>query len=58
MNTDGSPGVTVDTRLGARLPSLRWLAIALLAGGGLVLLIGARLLYLGASTSRPGSHTD
>jgi hypothetical protein len=52
MNADGSRGVTVDTRLGARLPFMRWIAIGFLAGGGLVLLTGAGLIYLGARRPR------
>jgi hypothetical protein len=52
MNADASRGVTVDTRLGARLPYLRWIVIGFLAGGGLVLLIGSSLIYLGARRPR------
>ena len=37
MNADASPGVTVDTRVGARVPFLRWVAIGFLAGLGCVL---------------------
>jgi hypothetical protein len=48
MNADGSPGVTVDTRVGARVPFLRWVAIGFLAGGALVLLVGAGFIYFGA----------
>ena len=52
MNADGSPGVTVETRLGARLPFLRWIAIGFLAGGALALLAGSLLVYFGARTPR------
>jgi hypothetical protein len=52
MNADGSPGVNVDTQLGARLPFLRWIAIGFLAGGGFVLLVGSALIYLGARKPR------
>jgi hypothetical protein len=52
MNADGSRGVTLDTRFGARVPYLRWIAIGFLAGGGLVLLMGSFLIYLGARTRR------
>jgi hypothetical protein len=53
MNADGSSNVAVDVRVGARLPFLRWVAIGFLAGGGVVLLIGASLIYLGARRPRP-----
>jgi hypothetical protein len=53
MNADGSRNVSVDARLGARVPSLHWFAIAFLAGGGLVLLIGGGLIYLGTRQRRP-----
>jgi hypothetical protein len=53
MNADGSRGVAVAVRLGARVPALRWVAIGLLAGGGLVLLLGGVLIYLGARKPRP-----
>jgi len=52
MNTDGSRGVSIDTRLGARIPSLRSFAIGLLAAGALVLLIAGGLLYLGIRRPR------
>jgi hypothetical protein len=48
MNADGSRDVSIDARLGARIPSLRWFAIGFLTGGGLVLLAGAGLIYFGA----------
>ena len=47
MNADGSPGVTVATTFGARVPFLRWIVIGFLAGGGLLLIAGATLIYLG-----------
>jgi hypothetical protein len=53
MNADGSRNVSVDARLGARVPSLHWFAIGFLAGGGLVLLIGGGLIYLGTRQRRP-----
>jgi hypothetical protein len=53
MNANGSRSVAVDVRFGARLPFLRWAAIGFLAGGGLLLLIGATLIYLGARKPRP-----
>jgi hypothetical protein len=53
MNADGSRKVSVDARLGARVPSLRWFTIGFLAAGGLVLLIGGGLIYLGTRQRRP-----
>jgi len=53
MNADGSRNVSVDARLGARVPSLHWFAIGFLAAGGLVLLIGCGLIYFGARKPRP-----
>lgn len=55
MNADGSQGVSVALRLGARVPALKWVAIGLLAGGGLILLLGGVLIYLGARTRPTGS---
>jgi hypothetical protein len=55
MNADGSRRVTVDARFGARVPYLRWVAIGFLATGGLVLLAGSFLIYLGARTPRAAS---
>src|SRR4051794_6438539 len=52
MNADGSPGVTVDARIGAHVPFLRWIAIGLLATGGLALLFGGTLIHLGVSRTR------
>lgn len=52
MNADGSRAVSVDARFGAKIPALRWFAIGLLAGGGLVLLAGACLIYWGARRPR------
>ena len=44
MNADGSPGVDVRADLGATLPSLLGIAIAGLAIGAVLLLVGALLL--------------
>jgi hypothetical protein len=51
MNADGSPGVDVSTRLGARISSLTGVAIGLLAGGVVFGLAAA--LMLRAGTRRP-----
>jgi hypothetical protein len=48
MNADGSRQVSIALRLGARVSALKWVAIGLLAGGGLVLVLGGTLVYLGA----------
>jgi hypothetical protein len=45
MNADGSSGVRADLAIGARLPHLLSIGIGALAGGALVLLIGAGGLY-------------
>jgi hypothetical protein len=48
MNADGSRDVAMTLRVGARVPALRWVAIGFLAGGGLLLVLGGALVYLGA----------
>jgi hypothetical protein len=58
MNADGSRNVSVDARLGARVPSLRWFAIGFLAAGGLVLVIGGSLIYLGTRHRRPAARGE
>lgn len=52
MNADASPGVTVATRFGAKVPWFKWVAIGCLAGGALALLVGGWLLYLGGRRRR------
>jgi hypothetical protein len=52
MNADGSSGVTVATRFGARLSFLKWIAVGFLAGGALALLVGSTLVYFGARRPR------
>jgi hypothetical protein len=47
MNADGSPNVSIVARVGARIPALKWVAIGLLAGGGVLLLAGGSLIYVG-----------
>jgi hypothetical protein len=48
MNEDGSRGINVDGRLGAELPWLFWLGLALLPGGVLVLVGGVVMVYFAA----------
>lgn len=47
MNADGSRNVLLALRVGARIPALRWIAIGSLIGGGVLLIVGASLVYLG-----------
>jgi hypothetical protein len=56
MNADGTRGVSVDTRLGARISSLGSFAIGLLAAGALLLLVGGGLMYLGIRRPRLASQ--
>jgi hypothetical protein len=55
MNADGSRGVTADISVGAEADFLIWLAIGLLLAGGIFLLGGAGLIYLGAHEPAPAS---
>ena len=48
MAADGSRGVNPELSIGARIPDLGWIAVAFLAGGGLLLAAGGVLIYLGA----------
>ncbi|QMV24536.1 hypothetical protein GQS52_25280 [Streptomyces sp. SCUT-3] len=41
MNADGSPGVGVEADVGATVPALPWIAAGLLAGGTVLLAVGA-----------------
>ncbi len=45
MNADGTAGVSLDVSVGAELDSLLWLAIAAIAVGGLVVLLGFALIF-------------
>jgi hypothetical protein len=54
MNADGSRTVSVDARFGAKVDALGWITAVALAAGGLVLLIGGGLIYLGARRPRHG----
>jgi hypothetical protein len=52
MNADGSRGVTLDAAFGAKVSALGWVVFGFLAGGGLVLVLGATLVYLGVRKPR------
>jgi len=47
MNADARPGINVAADLGARIPSLPWIAVGFLAAGA-VFAVGATLLIVGA----------
>jgi hypothetical protein len=52
MNADGSRGVVLDASFGAKVSAIGWVAFGFLAAGGLVLLTGAVLVYLGLKRPR------
>ena len=56
MNADARPGIAVGADLGARMPAVPWIAVGVLAAGGLFLAGGA-LLIAGAIRGRRASHT-
>ncbi len=45
MNADGTAGVSLDASVGAELEPLLWLAIAAIAVGGLVVILGLALIF-------------
>jgi hypothetical protein len=47
MNADGSRSVSVEAKLGARVPSLKWLTIGLFSAAGLLILGSGALMYFG-----------
>src|SRR5262245_24520207 len=53
MNADASRPVTVEASFGAKLSFLGWIIAGLFVGGGLLLLAGAGLIYLGARSRAP-----
>jgi uncharacterized membrane protein len=46
MNSDGSAGVDINIELGAKVPWLLGVGIAILAGGGLALITGSTMIFL------------
>lgn len=55
MNADARPGIDVGADLAARMPAVRWIAVGVLAAGGLFLAGGA-LLIAGAIRGRRESR--
>jgi hypothetical protein len=55
MNADARPGIDVGADLGARMPDVTWIAVGVLAAGGLFLAGGA-LLIAGAIRGRRASR--
>jgi hypothetical protein len=53
MNADGSSPVSVDASFGLKILYLGWIATGLLIAGGIVLLGGAGLIFLGARRPAP-----
>ena len=54
MNADGSKGVEANARIGAKLDPLLGVGIGVAVGGGLLLLLGALGIALGASRAARG----
>jgi len=55
MAADGTRGVDADLSVGATVPELGWLSGGLLVGGGILLLVGGTLIYLGARRLGPAT---
>ena len=59
MNADASAGVSVETKVGARIPSLGWIAAGVMGAGVVFLLVGAGLIVLAVyRESRPRPATS
>jgi hypothetical protein len=48
MNADGSPGVDAELTFGAHIPHLTWIGLGAAIGGGVSLVLGFGLIFLGA----------
>ena len=55
MAADGTRGVDADLSVGTTVPELGWLSGGLLVGGGILLLVGGTLIYLGARRLGPAT---
>jgi hypothetical protein len=59
MNADASAGVSVETKVGARIPSLGWIAAGVMGVGLVFLLLGAGLIAWAVyRASRPRPETS
>ncbi len=58
MNASGAPGVSVDASVAATAPWVLGLGIGLLAGGGVVLIIGVAMLVIGVVALARGTEID
>ncbi len=47
MNADGSAGVDIEARLGARLPVLSSVGVGLMVGGLVLLFVGGLIFWRG-----------
>jgi hypothetical protein len=46
MNADRSPGVSITADVGAEVPDLKWIAVGLLAAGGVLLAVSVVLIVV------------
>jgi hypothetical protein len=53
MNADGSPGIDVEGKFGLHIPRVTDIGIGVLAGGLLLVAIGATLIIVGLRTKSP-----